>query len=169
MSIVKSFAPVIKNDCRVLVLGSMPGKTSLKENQYYAHKRNLFWKFLYKITGKDFDYNYKNRLRLLLSMKVALWDVLKACERKSSLDSDIVIDSEQVNDIPGLLEKYGNISKICFNGQKAYTSFKRHILTQDPIIQEKYELVILPSTSPANASISFENKFQNWKKEVYCF
>ncbi|MGM0601389.1 MAG: DNA-deoxyinosine glycosylase [Candidatus Rifleibacteriota bacterium] len=167
MSIVKSFAPVIKRDCRVLVLGSMPGRKSLAENQYYAHKQNLFWKFLYKISGKELDYVYKNRLRLLLSHKVALWDVLKACERKSSLDSDIVIASEQVNDIPALLEKYEHIAKICFNGQKAYTSFERHILARNPDIQKNYELVILPSTSPANASISFEEKLKTWKKEVY--
>jgi TDG/mug DNA glycosylase family protein len=144
----------------------MPGKTSLKLEQYYAHSRNLFWQFLFTLTEAEPTTDYARRLELLQAMKIGLWDVLAKCQRPGSLDTDIVKTSEQANDIPGLLKKYPNIHRICFNGQKAYKCFKRYVLKKHPEFERLYDLRSLPSTSPANASIDYQTRFVCWKNAL---
>jgi TDG/mug DNA glycosylase family protein len=145
----------------------MPGKTSLKRHQYYAHSRNLFWQFLFSFAGKEYTPDYDERLELLDSMNIALWDVLARCERPGSLDVDILNCSEKANDIVGLLKEYPRIHKICFNGKKAFTCFKKHILKKYPEIKDLYELHNLPSTSPANAAIDYQTRFVCWKNALF--
>lgn len=165
---IKSFAPIVSEKSRVLVLGSMPGEESLRKNQYYAHARNYFWQFMFAALEVEFSENYEIRISVLKNASVALWDVLKECRRKGSLDSSIECSSELANDICGLLQRAPEIRKICFNGQKAFASFKKHVLKFNEDLEESYEFVVLPSTSPANAGISFERKFASWRDEVWC-
>ena len=150
----------------MLVLGSMPGEASLRAGQYYAHPHNLFWKFIFACAGAEFSTDYAHRLEVLAGLRVALWDVLQQCRREGSLDASIEKDSEHPNDITGLLKKLPQVRKICFNGQKAFSSFKRHILKVAPDLEKRYQLVVLPSTSPANASQSWQSKFTRWQTEL---
>jgi G:T/U-mismatch repair DNA glycosylase len=48
---------------------------------------------------------------------------------------------------------------IFFNGQKAAAFFKKYVTLKD----SSYQLITLPSTSPANAGKSFEAKLNEWK------
>ena len=153
-------------DAHVLVLGSMPGEASLRAQQYYAHPHNLFWKFIFACAGIEFSVDYQQRLAALRVLHIALWDVLQQCRREGSLDSSIEKDSEHPNDIVALLASLPQVSKICFNGQKAYSSFKKHILKTSPELALRYQLVIMPSTSPANASQSCHVKFARWQDEL---
>jgi len=162
----KSFAPVVVEDAVVLVLGSLPGEASLRAGQYYAHSHNLFWKFIFACAGVEYSTDYARRLEVLKSLRVALWDVLQQCRREGSLDSNIEKESEHPNDIAGLLKKLPQVRKICFNGQKAFSSFKRHVLKVAPELEHRYQLVVLPSTSPANASQSYQSKFARWQTEL---
>ncbi len=159
-----SFTYKAKLNAKILILGSMPGDVSIAAVQYYAHPRNLFWNFMQQLLGIPRELDYAERLELLQDKGVALWDVLGVCKRSGSLDSNIEAGSEQANDIPALLQQCSNIKAICFNGQKAYASFKRHILKQNPELEEQYDLISLPSTSPANASVSVEDKLNAWKQ-----
>ena len=101
------------------------------------------------------------RTRALRSHGIALWDVLKSCTRSSSLDSDIVESSIVVNPLAEFLLAHPGIRAVCFNGAKAEATFRRHVLANlaqgDPP-----ELFRLPSTSPANASISYARKLEDW-------
>ena len=161
--IVCSFPPVAAPDARLLILGSMPGKVSLAANQYYAHKQNLFWRIMGELFGAGPELPYDQRLAILQQSGVALWDVLKECFRESALDADIVEDSIIVNDFAGFFAQHSHIKRIFFNGAQAEQAFRRYALptlTHLPGL----ELVRLPSTSPANASIPLATRIAQWRQ-----
>jgi len=158
---IHSFPAIADHDSRVLVLGTMPGKVSLRQQQYYAHPRNLFWRITAEILGFDAGSAYPVRLASLAMNRVALWDVLQSCTRESSLDSDIEASSIVPNDFPRFFALYPNIRRVCFNGAKAAQLYRRHV---QPLLREAQgvEYLRLPSTSPANASIPREEKMRAW-------
>ncbi len=89
MLMKEGLGPVV-NDCsRILILGSLPGNVSLKERKYYANPRNHFWQILSCIYDESVGVEYETRLAFLRKHEIALWDVLKAAERRGSLDSGI--------------------------------------------------------------------------------
>jgi hypoxanthine-DNA glycosylase len=94
-----SFAPIADKDSKVLLLGTMPGQRSLKLQQYYGHKRNHFWKIIFHLFDKPFTDDYERKIELLLSNKIALWDVLQTCEGKGSLDSNIKMKRRMILNI----------------------------------------------------------------------
>ena len=157
-----SFAPIADDSSQLLIVGSMPGKASLQAKQYYAHPRNLFW----KIIGSFFDFDpaspYEIRIAKLLGERIALWDVLESCTRKSSLDSDIDNSTIVPNDFEAFLQAHPAIRGIYFNGVKADDSYRKHVLAGIPAnLDISYHR--LPSTSPANAAISYQKKLEIWR------
>ncbi|GGF16615.1 DNA-deoxyinosine glycosylase [Flavobacterium limi] len=151
-----SFAPIASTDATILILGTMPGTKSLELQQYYGHPQNNFWRFMFEILNEDFSKEYQTRKSLLIKNNIALWDVLQFCERVGSLDS--AIKNEITNDFELFLKNHSNIKTIFFNGQKAASFFKKYVT-----IDNKYQLITLPSTSPANASKTLESKLSEWK------
>ena len=158
---VQSFPPIADARATRLILGSMPGVASLRANQYYAHPHNTFWRIMSNLVDVDPMAAYDERVRALLAAKIAVWDVLQSCERRGSLDASIRRDSEVVNDFDTFLAQHPHITQILFNGGAAQTSFKRHCaaLLRDPHITFQR----LPSTSPAHASLRFEQKLTAWR------
>lgn len=156
---IRCFEPVIDNQAKLLIVGSMPGEKSLKQNQYYANQRNHFWKIIYSLFDAVPDENYKKRLSFLQEKGIALWDVIQSCQRTGSLDSNI--RREKVNDFIGLLEQYPDIGCIVFNGAKAYDTFKKYIGLdlKRPVLLKK-----MPSTSPTPGRIikTYEQKLEQW-------
>ena len=163
VSYVHSFAPIAAPDATRLILGSMPGKRSLAERQYYAHPQNSFWKILGHLLEFDPALPYPSRCAALTRGRVALWDVLAACTRTSSLDSDIVESSIVANDFAAFLATHPQIRAIYFNGAKAETSFVRHVLPTLPSSLQALTRRRLPSTSPAHAAMRFEAKLDAWR------
>jgi len=161
------FSPIAAPDTRILVLGSMPGERSLQMQQYYAHPANYFWKFMCQALELDTGTSYQIRIQALKKAGIALWDVLKHCERQGSLDSDIKSQSEKANDIAEFLYRHQQITRICFNGQKAAAAFRKHILKAAPELEKDFEMLTLPSTSPANASQSVAGKYAIWLEAVW--
>ncbi|MBF4508645.1 DNA-deoxyinosine glycosylase [Flavobacterium sp. JLP] len=151
-----SFSPISSHEANILILGTMPGTKSLELNQYYGHNQNNFWKFMFIILREDFSNDYETRKALLQKNNIALWDVLQYCDRIGSLDS--AIKNEIANDFETFLEKHSNIKIILFNGQKAASFFKKYVH-----LKKTYQLITLPSTSPANASKGFQSKLDEWK------
>jgi len=163
MSFVQSFPPVSASDAGILILGSMPGKASLRAQQYYAHPRNAFWPIMEKLFGIGVSLPYTARCAGLIEHRIALWDVLEACTRSGSLDSDIVESSIVPNDFASFFDAHAQIRAIFFNGAKAETTFLKQVLPQLPAPAARLPAVRLPSTSPAHAAISFEDKLEQWK------
>jgi hypoxanthine-DNA glycosylase len=152
---IYSFPPIQANDAKVLILGTMPSVQSLLHNQYYGNKQNSFWQLMFAVFEQPFTNHYEAKTQLLLANKICLWDVLQACERAGSSDNDI--ENEIPNDIAALLAKNKSITTICFNGKNAEKYFSKHIGAIKGINQ-----VVLPSTSPANTWLNYQNKLSEW-------
>ena len=159
---LRSFAPVCNADASVLILGSMPGKESLRQNQYYAHAQNAFWKIMGDLVGAHPSLPYEERLAALKASGIALWDVLASCERESSLDSHI--RNETANDFASFFQQHPHITQVFFNGAKAEQSFRKFVLGKQqlpPLVFQR-----LPSTSPAHAGMRYADKLQAWRAVI---
>ncbi len=141
----------------------MPGKAWLAANEYYAHPQNVFWRVVGELFDIPVGVGYQQRLQTLTRNRIALWDVLKTCTRASSLDSDIVESSIVVNDLVSFLAVHRQVRRVFFNGAKAEASFRWYVAPDMPDKGAGLEFVRLPSTSPANASWSWERKLTAWR------
>lgn len=161
---VRSFAPVWREDARVLVLGSMPGVASLSAAQYYAHPRNAFWTIMGEFFGAGPALPYPARLERLLDARIALWDVIASCRRPGSLDSAIAPESVVANDLPGLIAACPALEYIFFNGSTAADAFRRHFGARLATAGDRPTLKLqrLPSTSPAHAGRNLADKLAAW-------
>jgi hypoxanthine-DNA glycosylase len=151
--------PIIGAQARVLILGSFPSEASLAARQYYAHKQNQFWKILGAVLEQPlFEMDYAARQRAVLAAGIAIWDVYAECERAGSLDS--AIRNAVPNDFSALqksaLAGRRRLPRVCFNGQAA-GRFAPQLAALG------FETLILPSTSPANATWNFERKLAAWR------
>ncbi len=158
---IYSFPPIATPHATILILGSMPGQASLAANQYYAYKQNAFWKIMAKLLPFDVNDAYTVKVQALKTAHIALWDVLQSCQRQGSLDNKIKAETEIPNDFSTFFQQHKLIHQIFFNGVKAETYFKRNILKH--IHSDSYQLTRLPSTSPAHASLSFDEKLAIWR------
>lgn len=152
---ISSFPPIIDQESKILILGSVPGVKSLEKQEYYGHPQNKFWKIIFELFEVDFTENYVEKIEILKKNKIAVWDAIDTCERKGSLDSEI--RNEEANDIKNLLQTHPNIRAIFCNGGKSYKNLKK-ILDKNSEIP----VYLLPSTSPLH-TISFEKKLEDWK------
>lgn len=154
-AVLTGLAPVLDQRTRILVLGSFPGAASLAAQQYYAHPRNHLWPILSALVGEDLAaLAYAERLPRLLAHGFGLWDVLGACEREGSLDA--AIRKPAANDFLRLRDLCPVLETVGFNGQAAGKFAQR-------FAAEGYRTVVLPSTSPAHAALSFEQKLALWR------
>ncbi|HET8808354.1 MAG TPA: DNA-deoxyinosine glycosylase [Methylophaga sp.] len=156
-SLAQSFDWLAAPKAQILIIGSMPGIASLQQQQYYAHPRNAFWPIMQQIFDWP-DLDYTNRCQALINENIALWDVLRSCRRRGSLDSNIDSSSLEVNDFEAFFRQHPKITKVLFNGGKAAQLFQRHVKTTARISMQQ-----LPSTSPAHAAMSFQDKLEKWR------
>lgn len=157
MKKIESFSFSADERARVLILGSMPGVESLRQQQYYAHPRNLFWTLMGELFGAERERPYEERLSILREHGIALWDSAHTCRRPGSLDSNIT--DVEANDFETLFQLAPGIHSLFFNGQKAAELFRKRV---DPNLIAGRSLITLPSTSPANAAISAAQKREAW-------
>jgi hypoxanthine-DNA glycosylase len=160
------FPPVADEQARVLVLGSLPGRKSLEMRQYYAQPYNAFWRIMGHVCGATPQLPYEQRLARLRMSGIALWDVLAAGEREGSLDAAIVTGSVVVNDFAAFFAAHRAIERVCLNGGTAAALFRRRVLPTLPAESAKLDLRALPSTSPAYASLKFEQKLARWAEAL---
>ncbi|AOJ70885.1 MULTISPECIES: DNA-deoxyinosine glycosylase [Burkholderia] len=153
---LRGFPPVVAPGTHTLILGSFPGEASLVAAQYYAHPRNQFWRLLGAALGEPalHELPYDARLARVLAHGFGIWDVLAACHREGSLDS--AIRHAKPNDFDSLREVVPSLKKVCFNGKTA-GRFEAIIRAAG------FDTLVLPSSSPANATLSFDQKLIIWK------
>jgi hypoxanthine-DNA glycosylase len=151
----ESFSPVIGKNPKILILGTMPGRKSLEMQEYYYHPRNIFWRIIFNLLKTDEKNTYSEKIKLIKKNRIALWDVCYSCTREGSLDSNI--KDETPNQILDFLQRHPSIETIIFNGQKAREKYLKYFDYIDGV-----EYFCLPSTSPANTSMNFQEKLVKW-------
>lgn len=175
MSRLQGLPPVIDPHTRLLVLGSFPGVASLRSQQYYGHPQNHFWKILGALWNLPLAAApYADRLAALRRHRVGVWDVYQACEREGSLDADI--RQGELNDFNRVRETCPGLVAVAHNGGESHRHAPKVAAAlgarlasnsdpDEPTANLRGQVLVhrLPSTSPANASWSFERKLQAWE------
>jgi len=162
MARVRGFPPISRPDARILILGSMPSRESLARRQYYAHPRNAFWPILTDLLEIEAT-AYEERVEQVKRRRVAIWDVLKTCYRPGSLDSAIDERSLVTNDFRSFFDVHPFIRAAFFDGAKAESVYRKHVLPGLSGAADKLPLTRLPSTSPAHAGMTLEQKKAAWR------
>lgn len=156
MTVKRAFAPVANAETRVLVLGSLPGEMSLAAGRYYAHPQNALWRLVGRVLDEDIAaLPYEQRLERLLARGVGLWDTIETAQRQGSLDS--AIKNAEARDLKALAATLPSLRALAFNGGTSTKIGMRMMAGSD------LALIGLPSSSPAYASMRFEQKAQAWE------
>lgn len=151
---IHPFEPIYDPNSKYLILGSFPSVKSRETHFYYGNPQNRFWKIIASLFQEPVPSSIAEKIELLHRHHIAVWDTLQSCSITGS--SDASIGNPAINDIRFLLSQ-SQIKKICFNGSKSYQLFLRY--ADYPTTTE---LVLLPSSSPANARFSLSMLFQSW-------
>lgn len=161
MEQIHSFDPIIDSESRVLVLGSMPSVKSVEMVEYYAHPTNAFWPIMASLSGHGLS-TWQEKVAMLKTWHIALWDIAKECYRDGSSDSSI--RNVGFNDIRQLLIDHPGINYIVCNGTVSMQLFKRY---NRSLGEQAIHLPVLPlpSTSAAN-TLLYEKKLQKWHQTM---
>lgn len=156
MTRLRGLAPVIAPHTRLVVLGSFPSVASLQAQQYYAHPRNHFWAILSALWDTDLRTQpYAERIAFVRDRGLGIWDVYAGCRREGSLDS--AIEDPELNDLAGLRRRARGLLAVAHNGGESARAMRITRSLGLPVWR-------LPSTSPANASWTFERKLAAWRE-----
>lgn len=156
LELLTGLAPVVNHRSRILILGSFPSAISLARREYYANPRNNFWKIMESVIDMPTDLRYEEKLTVLQSSGIGLWDVVHQCKRPGSADS--AIRDPIMSDIRSLLARYPGISLFACNGRTAESGLNHIFHLQDDRVTVRY----LPSSSPAHA-IPYPEKVRSWQ------
>nr|WP_315171910.1 DNA-deoxyinosine glycosylase [uncultured Flavobacterium sp.] len=152
---IASFDQIVDHNTRILILGSIPGVKSLEKIEYYGNQQNQFWKIIFSLLKQESVSDcYKNKVNILLQNRIGLWDVVRNCERKGSLD--VAIKNQEINDFDSFFNEHPQITTLLFNGKIAYQFFYKRYGQIKGITY-----YVMPSTSPAN-TMTFEKKLNEW-------
>lgn len=149
------FPPLYDKNSKILILGSFPSVKSREQNFFYGHPQNRFWKVISGVLNCEKPITIDEKKKFLFNNKIALWDVIAACEITGSSDSSI--KNVIANDLTQILSE-ADIKQIYVNGKTAEKYFNKYT---KPLISR--EAVCLPSTSPANAAWSLERLEAAWE------
>ena len=157
----KGLPPVVGDNPKVLILGTLPGDESIRLQQYYSQKGNRFWKIVYSLLGdgKTIPTGYDEKIQFLKDKGIALWDVLHKAKREGSLDSNI--QDEVPNDLMSFLKNHPTIKLVAFNGKPPRKEFDKYF--SGIVTEANFKLVTLPSTSGSNCQCSISELLANWQ------
>ncbi len=119
------------------------------------HPQNRFWRMLCSVLGENLPDTIQQRKQFCLKHGIALWDVLESCDISGASDSTIK------NAVPNRLEvifSSADIRAVFTTGKKAHQLYERYF-GSDP-----HPEICLPSTSPANRTISEEDMLEEYRK-----
>lgn len=150
--VTHNFKPIYNENSRILMLGTMPSPKSREVGFYYGHPRNRFWKVVSDVCGEELPAAREDKIAFALRNRIAVWDVLAGCEIKGAEDGSI--RNPEPNDMSVILD-HADIRAVFATGTKAAQLYKRYCYPKTGM-----EAVCLPSTSPANCTVSYEALYQ---------
>lgn len=151
---IHNIKPLYNKNSKILILGSFPSVKSREAEFFYHHPQNRFWKIMSNLFKYDCS-TIENRKECMLINCIALWDVIESCDIYGSSDSSI--KNVKVNDIISIIND-SKIKTVFTNGKKSHELYNKYCFRQTHI-----EAILLPSTSPANATYSLDRLLENWK------
>jgi len=156
---ITGLSPVTGSVPEVFILGSFPSIQSLIAGEYYGNPRNHFWQIAEAVLAIDRTLPYATRVAQLADRGIALWDVIHSCRREGS--ADLRIRDPVYNDLPGFLSAHPTIRLVVLNGTAAGRFW--HDATSSSPHSAQIPVLLLPSTSPANARLSLAEKIRRWE------
>ncbi len=156
--LIHPIKPLYNNEAEILILGSFPSVKSREEGFFYGHPQNRFWKVMARICNESLPATIEEKTNMILKHHFALWDVIHSCEIIGSADS--TIKNVTPNDLSKILNT-ANIKAVFVNGKKAEALYKKYMFNETGI-----KAIVLPSTSPANASWSEDRLFEFWSNSI---
>jgi hypoxanthine-DNA glycosylase len=157
-ALLPGFAPEAGPDPAVLVLGTFPSVIARRERAYYANPQNQFWPIVEALFGIPRSLPYRERLAALNARGVALWDTVDACRQEGSMDH--TIRDPVLADVAGWLAAHPTVQLVAVDGRTAVRFLRRAL--RGPPVAPSVRVEALPSTSPANASVSIDDKLRAW-------
>lgn len=154
-----SFEPIENSEITILILGTLPSDKSLEVSEYYGHSGNRFWKIIAALTANPLPLTYPEKKELLLKNGIGIWDIVQQAKRNGSLDTSI--KNEEPNDLNTFIENHKLLKVIGFNGKKSEALFNKYFERK-----KDFRYISLPSSSPANAGINFENICKVWQQII---
>jgi hypoxanthine-DNA glycosylase len=164
------FKPVVFEESEILILGTFPSIKSFENKFYYSHPKNQFWDILSVIFNEQKPKTKEEKIAFLKKHKIALWDTFCECKRKQGNSRDDNLEIIKPCDIINLLKQYPNIKKIAVTSRTAEKIIKKHFLNTNSKDNNSSfsilhsQLIYLPSPSPLNARLKFQEKVNIWKK-----
>ena len=157
--IIHPIDPLFNSESRILILGSFPSVKSRESMFYYGHPQNRFWKVISRVFEREEPKSIDEKKELLLSLGIALWDVIYSCDIVGSSDSSI--KNVVPNDVLSIINA-SKIEKIYVNGMTAKKYY-------DKFLKDKLQMEaeLLPSTSPANAVFALDDLTKLWKERLF--
>jgi double-stranded uracil-DNA glycosylase len=152
-----SFNAIVQADCRILILGSLPGDASLNAGHYYAHPRNAFWPIMSQLICADLStLPFEQRYTQLVAHQIGLWDVVAQAQRPGSLDT--AINAAQLNSLADLCAELTQLKLVVFNGKTAAKLGSK-------LIPRYTHQATVPSSSPAH-TLAFTEKARQWLAQL---
>ena len=153
--VIHPLNPIYNERSEILILGSFPSVKSREAAFYYGHPQNRFWRVLAEIFQSPLPADNGERRGLILSNRLALWDVIASCRVRGSADNAIA--EATPNDLSQILSA-APIGRILVNGRTAEKYYMKFQYPKTGILP-----TVLPSTSPANAAWSLERLTAAWR------
>lgn len=155
-TIIHPLQPLFQADSKILILGSFPSVKTREYGFFYGHPQNRFWPLLERIFEETSGTDIEARRAFLLKHYIAVYDVIYQCDIIGSSDASIqnVVPSDL-----GPIFKKADIQRVFCNGGTAYRFYRKYQEQKTGV-----ESLRLPSTSPANASSSLEDLYNQWKE-----
>lgn len=157
------FPPLMCENPEILILGTIPGKSSIDAGEYYHDNSNRMWRLLARLCGEELPSDYVGKKAMIARHHIVIWDYYKTVTRLDSTDKGIKFGD--TNELAPLLVNNPSLNTIAINGYGKYKEFGASL--QEIVSQcfpcRRIRVLRLPETSGLNAAWNLDRLYEEWK------